>query len=674
MEVIVQQWDEGSVSEVVFDRQYMLGVSQTEYTFARSAQADNLLIITTDVPEGWDFYNDSPEWLTVTGRTYNAPGGKDDLLFDIDANPGPDQRTALLTVTAGRMNIVVKIIQTTDDKYTIEVTDENDAAWSEITFTSYGTVLTAQSKTAILNWTPAGEDCTVAYTALANSGLRFDILPNPFLATPISGGTQTYNICPDEFTDVELDTDPYMEKTSRVDFSVGSGLDLIIESLGLRHIHYDLFAAAADSYPLDGERYSFTLSTNADWTVSASGNTDLATLVATSGQPNTAGAEFYFDMSDDESLAGSPLILTFTYTGIDGRSATKVVEINGEPARGLKDAGDANCYILEPGGDGIEIPLAWANGSPYGERIGANDDVTIKVIWLDTDRGIAANSVISGYKLSGNGASGKIEVYPGTQQGNALIGAYVSGEIKWSWHIWVTDYNFDSGYTTIESRKWMNINLGAIIDTPGDVNSFGLFYQWGRKDPFAPVVSLSDFSQRALWDESGTPVVHSFENTTQLDNIEYAIGYPVTFFRGVSGNDYDWSTSQYSNKNNYLWKDATTGGKTHYDPCPYGWRTAYRTDGGVDNPMNQLGWVGTYESTQGYTISNMYWQMCGVLYYDGNYQPATSGTGVQGYYWAGSAIDNGQYGHLMQLFSYGIGVDNGSYRAIGMNVRCIEER
>lgn len=131
----------------------------------------------------------------------------------------------------------------------------------------------------------------------------------------------------------------------------------------------------------------------------------------------------------------------------------------------------------------------------------------------------------------------KIRIEHTGYEGNALVGAYNSdNEIIWSWHIWVTPnqpdnianavvyttYHWDSGgiYNTeprVPGYGIMPCNLGALSFSsdeelplyPRDndimkvsgysipvgerypeshVRTFGMLYQWGRKDPFPPVV------------------------------------------------------------------------------------------------------------------------------------------------------------------------------------------
>ncbi|MBQ5715677.1 MAG: hypothetical protein IIV60_04890, partial [Alistipes sp.] len=74
-------------------------------------------------------------------------------------------------------------------------------------------------------------------------------------------------------------------------------------------------------------------------------------------------------------------------------------------------------------------------------------------------------------------------------RGNALVGAYdEAGEIIWSWHIWLTDSDVEAISTSVGDI--MDRNLGAYSnsngskDTEAIYDSYGMYYQWGRKEPF----------------------------------------------------------------------------------------------------------------------------------------------------------------------------------------------
>ena len=77
------------------------------------------------------------------------------------------------------------------------------------------------------------------------------------------------------------------------------------------------------------------------------------------------------------------------------------------------------------------------------------------------------------------------------KEGNAVIGAYdAGGTLIWSWHVWAADYDPDAegGAVDFNGYSMMTRNLGALAADNSSVEnilaSYGLYYQWGRKDPF----------------------------------------------------------------------------------------------------------------------------------------------------------------------------------------------
>lgn len=239
-------------------------------------------------------------------------------------------------------------------------------------------------------------------------------------------------------------------------------------------------------------------------------------------------------------------------------------------------------------------------------------------------------------------------------EGNALVAARnSSGKIIWSWHIWVTanqpdnlakaivynTYDWDNnGPKTNRPRvpgySIMSCNLGALADratTTGfdaATRTFGLLYQWGRKDPFPPAVSNTRESMAATYQSSsGTQYKNNNQTVaekTQQDNssyvfyskisgdravssagggVLYSIANPTVYISGTQQlNSYsyqnygDWLPRGESN--NTLWGGTepgsgskkwviTDGGwitdaanlydnygpeKSIFDPCPTGWR------------------------------------------------------------------------------------------------------
>ena len=55
--------------------------------------------------------------------------------------------------------------------------------------------------------------------------------------------------------------------------------------------------------------------------------------------------------------------------------------------------------------------------------------------------------------------------------------------------------------TYANGRVLLDRSLGAVGTTPGSAEAYGLYYQWGRKDPFcggtAPETSATAFAQAA---------------------------------------------------------------------------------------------------------------------------------------------------------------------------------
>ena len=171
----------------------------------------------------------------------------------------------------------------------------------------------------------------------------------------------------------------------------------------------------------------------------------------------------------------------------------------------------------------------------------------------------------------------KFEVPESFKEGNAVIAAKdADGNILWSWHIWLTDMPLEIEYPN-NAGVMMDRNLGATSVTQGNVTSYGLLYQWGRKDPFLNTsvsddkTSVDDLVVRAASTGAWNSVVSSSSNGT----IAYSINNPTTFICGTSYTYYDWLYS------NQQITERWTSEKTQHDPCPAGWRVP--TGGSVGN-------------------------------------------------------------------------------------------
>lgn len=154
------------------------------------------------------------------------------------------------------------------------------------------------------------------------------------------------------------------------------------------------------------------------------------------------------------------------------------------------------------------------------------------------------------------------------REGNAVV-AVVDSEnnIMWSWHVWITDVPQDVNMGN--DIIFMDRNLGATDATSG-LESYGLYYQWGRKDPSpgAPnaTYSTADQSINPVFNHKGSKV-SSVKNyvaeTSLLDGVQNP--HLLLFTSYGQYYTYDWVNGPYDN----LWGDGTQ--KTIYDPCPYGY-------------------------------------------------------------------------------------------------------
>lgn len=180
---------------------------------------------------------------------------------------------------------------------------------------------------------------------------------------------------------------------------------------------------------------------------------------------------------------------------------------------------------------------------------------------------------------------GKVSFYVGAdsddeekiKEGNAVIGAYdAGGTMIWSWHIWAVNYDPDTAENQLAFNGYtmMNRNLGALANDNSTAEkilaSYGLYYQWGRKDPFIGPASYNaaNGASASMYNGGGSRVYMKTEvSSADAGTMDYAVRNPLTFIVGVSDSEYDWLWSAHSDG---LWSDT----KTVNDPCPYGWRVA----------------------------------------------------------------------------------------------------
>lgn len=301
----------------------------------------------------------------------------------------------------------------------------------------------------------------------------------------------------------------------------------------------------------------------------------------------------------------------------------------------------------------------------------------------------------------------------GSQPGNIVVAGYessdCSGEIAWSWHIWITQdevageiWKVSSTieqYSNLADPIMMDRNLGALSKNAGE-GVLGLKYQWGRKDPF--LYSSGETVQAAIptYDKDNVRIPNSMTSTglrTAFDDalawrsidgisigteatIENSIKHPMSFITRTETTVSDWLyfNLETNRTRDDLWgyprfpaSANDLGHKTIYDPCPAGWRIPH---GYVfSNVSGNIEYLGNGVNFRYDGINNTYLPSAGHIRNDNG---TIRYTGSYGYYWTG-AIGSAKTskGYYLKLATGTPAVTNSSEgKSYGFSVRCMKEK
>lgn len=252
----------------------------------------------------------------------------------------------------------------------------------------------------------------------------------------------------------------------------------------------------------------------------------------------------------------------------------------------------ANCFVITAPG-AYKFPAVKGNshtaaGNVYGAEI----------VWetYNNAEEVTANSVIEAVDYEDNWIYFKTPDV--LTPGNALIAALdASGAIIWSWHIWIPATAIEEvGSYSVDAKYLMDRNLGALKAAVAgnsviDITSIGLYYQWGRKDPFVGPREIleGEYPSKAK--------VAGVERTAEKIQISLAesIAQPTLFARGLYVDGKQVNPDWCSDQNGEYWGDS--GDKSVYDPCPAGYRIPKRD-------KNKLLWA---DSMSDYEFSTDYY-------------------------------------------------------------------
>ena len=306
----------------------------------------------------------------------------------------------------------------------------------------------------------------------------------------------------------------------------------------------------------------------------------------------------------------------------------------------------ANCFMVEPGGSFCFDPFAFqqngteiTNSQMTGWYGTAGTGIkSVRLLWQTRENGDVGDPVMgiansdddhtnivdikrtidnSDINAVPANDKGQCRIYcrvaANTTGGNGVIAAYDgpdgTGNIVWSWHVWVTDYKPDTrgGEQVLEpvnKRKllfslnnasvlpMMDRNLGAMAGYVDEVpTSFvemsktnGFHYQWGRKDPFPSNYTTKNISK--IDNKNSTTPPEGMLNRYGADGIKYVVNggqsgtislqescrQPLVFYAS-GGQGPAWTNV--SNSSFAGWDGSV---KPVWDPCPAGWRVVSRTD------------------------------------------------------------------------------------------------
>lgn len=679
-------WNESMMSDVLYDGQYMLGVSADHFTFYREGGS-----LTAKVQTSW------PEGFTIEGLP--AWIGYSIKPSDPDKTAPTDEKTVTFTVTehvdasrmwpekpedaqdalkaayvkAGRMKWFLGFEQSKDINVTLQIfADEacsrplefievnqygESYGQADKVITKDGQTLTAEEAGARVTFYVKTEPHDLEPVFHAEAANPFKIEK----AGQLAGGIWKYTVTAPDITGNTEYFDNFNTTYTLTVTHVGTGksasgkLSLLQKEYNAipffdKFLHQSLLVSSNSIYLMDGKQKQYYVKANSEYKI------ELVSALSDNNAGNVI-EDFMLFYEKDPSLSGKPV----PFIAVDdmasprlysGKAKFKIYSPDGlfperefelELVSGIVQP-EANTYMLKAGAkQGIFIPVSRVNtayeyykklldhdavlsdkqGLPGSKedfmlnKLDADDNWRVNIVWTDIKEAGGHNDIEKAglSELSEQGGSGPgsyIYVKPGQTPGNVLI-EIKSGKIKgnptlWSWHIWIVDK-----YPTVldvasqggdgpKTVQLMSHLLGAYERVQSQYSAdayreFGMQYQWGRKDPFPAhdirvnknfydgSGKLFDF----LWEQRGNDVDYGKTDAQQARGaaltMKQSIEHPNAIVSHQSFWQYECFPHGLVNYFNgrwvflYPWNQPSqtgnpedVGGKTVFDPSPYGFR------------------------------------------------------------------------------------------------------
>lgn len=679
-------WNESMMSDVLYDGQYMLGVSADHFTFYREG-GSLMAKVQTSWPEGFTVEG-LPAWISYSIKP--SEPGKTALTDEktvtftvteqVDADrtwpeKPEDAQNALKAayVKAGRMKWFLGFEQSKDINVNLRIFAD-EACSQPLEFievnqygesygqpgkvvTKDGRTLTAEEAGARVTFYVKTEPHDLDPVIHANAANPFKIKKTGQLA----GGIWKYTVtAPDitgntEYFDNFNTTYTFTVTHVETGRSASGKLSLLQKEYNAipffdKFLHQSLLVSNNSIYLMDGKQKQYYVKANSEYKI------ELVSALSDNGAGDVIEmfAPFY---EKDPSLSGKPV----SFTAVDdittsrlysGKAKFKIYSPDGlfperefelELVSGIVQP-EANTYMLKAGAkQGIFIPVSRVNtayeyykklldhdavlsdkqGLPGSKedfmlnKLDADDDWRVNIVWTDIKEAGGHNDIEKAglSELSEQGGSGPgsyIYVKPGQTPGNVLI-EIKSGKIKgnptlWSWHIWIVDK-----YPTVldvasqggdgpKTVQLMSHLLGAYERVQSQYSAdayreFGMQYQWGRKDPFPAhdvrvnknfydgSGKLFDF----LWEQRGNDVDYGKTDAQQARGAALTMKQSIEHPNAIVSHQSFWLyecfphgfVSYFKDRWVFLypWNQPSrtgnpedVGGKTVFDPSPYGFR------------------------------------------------------------------------------------------------------
>lgn len=368
--------------------------------------------------------------------------------------------------------------------------------------------------------------------------------------------------------------------------------------------------------------------------------------------------------------------------------ATHDSSIDTEGATALDASANANCYIVDGSDAGNADKVFIFKAYKGNSSASVGTVASAEILWetWNNAESITANSVVAAVdfeKKADKDYYTMVFKTPATlHAGNALIAAKdAGGNILWSWHIWVPSTAITTGTFGLFTRATMDRNLGALCvaevgENPIAIESLGMYYQWGRKDPFRAAKAFDSTSKATVPSKYGD----AFSKAAGQLSVEEAIANPTKFGVAVQVGEV-WNNDWNSSSSNDLWGNVS-GSKTIYDPCPVGYKVPKRDDSEVfyhtkliNGGVGVTGW--SYDSTKHYFTAGdpvAVFPLAGKMSKSGSLDGHAKD---RGHYWNAKQADNAASGCAQYIY-YDSGSAVSAYswnqeKAIAGSIRCIAE-